>query len=95
MTVPWRGLADFEELVHGAKQRLHGRVSMVTGNGVVECLPQPLDVIDPRVVGGSEEQLEFRIVREPAPRDMTLVNDVVVDDEHDAPRPAVSEGQAL
>lgn len=62
---------------------------MVAGYGVVECLPQPLDVIDPRVVGGLEEQREFRIARQPASCDVALVNNVVIEDEHDAPRPAI------
>ena len=62
---------------------------MVTSHGVVECLPYPFNIVNPGMIGGLKEQLEFRITRQPAPRDMTLMDDVVVDDEHDTPCPTV------
>ena len=62
---------------------------MVTSHGVVQRLPQPFDVVDPGMVGGLEQQLELRVVRQPVPCDMTLVDNVVIDNEHDTPSPAV------
>ncbi len=56
---------------------------MVAGDGVMQCLPQALDDIDPRAIGRLEHKLEFRIPSEPALRDLAFVNGVVIDDEHD------------
>ena len=62
---------------------------MIAGHGVVQCLPQALNHIDPRVIDGLEEQLELRVLRQPPLGGGALVDDVVVHDEHDAPCPTV------
>ncbi len=79
-----------DEGPNGAHQACHGGVLMVAGDGVMQCLPQALDDIDPRAIGRLEHKLEFRIPSEPALCGPALVDDVVVDDEHDTPGTPVS-----
>ena len=57
---------------------------MVAGHSVMHGLPQPFDLIDPGMVDGLEAQLELAVVRQPTGHATGLVDDVVVEDEHDA-----------
>ena len=79
----WEVAADIEESSHVGHQMCHGGAPMVPGDGVVHLLPQPLDFIDPRVVGRLEQDLEFLVGRQPALDHLALVDDVVVGDERD------------
>ena len=74
----------------GMHQTRHGAVLMVSGDGVMQCLPQPLDNIDPGAIGRLEHKLEFRIASEPALRDPAFMDGVVIDDEHDTSGTSVS-----
>ena len=77
------------ESPHMDHQAFHCWLLMISSHGVVEGFPQSFDFIDPWMIDGLEEQLELGIVGEPALRDVTLMNHVVVDDEHDASRAAI------
>ena len=46
--------------------------------------PQPLDLIDPRMIDGSKEQFELGVVGEPALCDVAFMNHEVFEDKGDA-----------
>jgi len=64
-------------------------MSVVLGDGVMKRFPKPFYVVDQRMVSRLEDQFELRIIRQPPSGDITLVDDVVIDDEHNTPRSAV------
>ena len=68
---------------------------MITGHGVMHGLPEPLDDIDPGAIGRLEQKPELRVFRQPALRHLTLVDHVVVEDEHDGPGPAIRATKVL
>src|SRR5210317_1424424 len=90
MTGTWEGAYCFHEGSHIAHELVHCGVAMVAGDGVMQLLPQLLDVVDPRRVGGLENQLELRMARQPAVGNTAVVNHEVVHDEQDSPRTPVT-----
>ena len=50
----------------------------------LQRFPKPLDFVDPWMINGLKQQFELRVVGQPALCDVALVNDIIVDDEHDA-----------
>ena len=56
MLAAWERLYGTDEDPHGAHQARHGGVLMVAGDGVMQCLPQPLDDIDPGAIGRLEHE---------------------------------------
>lgn len=73
---------------------VQGAAAMVPDHGLLQLFPEARDAIDPGVVSRLEQQLEPGIFRQPSTRLVTTMNDVVVDDQHDAPGPAVGGSQA-
>ena len=74
MGVSWKGLYDLKESHDVLAQFGHGTASVIACDGIVHGFPQTLDVIDPRVVDGLEESLEFRIVTQPTLHHEALLN---------------------
>ena len=63
---------------------------MIARDGVMHLFPQPFNLVDPRMVGGLEDDLELRIIRQPSIHNFALVDDVVVSDEGNALGAAVA-----
>lgn len=63
---------------------------MIAGDGVVHCLPESLDAIDPEMVEGLEEQLEHWMLCQLNVGRSALVYTVVIEDEHRTLRLGVS-----
>ena len=60
MSVAWERMGDLQETVDAVHQLSDGGITMIAGNGVMECFPKPLNAIDPGVVGRLEEQANLR-----------------------------------
>jgi hypothetical protein len=84
MAGTWPRLAVAHELAYIGHQTFHGWLLMISRDRVVQGFPQSLDFVDPRMINGLKEQLEFGVVGEPTLCDAAFVNHVVVNDEHDA-----------
>ena len=80
------GLHDIEEALHILAQLVERGATVITGHGIVHRFPQSFDFIDPRIVNGLEEQLEFRVGGQPLGHRSGFVNDVVVEHKDDAAR---------
>ena len=89
VAVPGEWLDHLQESCDRLAQFKHRTATMIPGHGVMHGLPQPLDDVDPRAVGGLEQKLELRILRQPALCLSALVDNVVVDDEPDALGPPI------
>lgn len=48
-----------QETVNAVHQLTDGGITMISGDGVMECFPKPLDAIDPGVVGRLKEQAKL------------------------------------
>ena len=72
-----KGLNGVHETIHGAHELLKGVEAVIASDGVMKDTPQPLDAIDPRMVGGLEEQVELGVRRQPPCGDGALVDDVL------------------
>ena len=88
-------LGHVEESDDRLAKFVHGTAAMISGHGVMHGLPEPLDDIDPGAIGRLEQKLELRILLQPAPRHSTLVDHVVIEDEHDGPSPAIRSTKVL
>jgi hypothetical protein len=79
------GLGSFDEFIDGLHQRLDGAVRVVSGDVVVELLPEPFDDVRLRRVRREEVEHDAPAeLRQVAPRPPRLVDDEVVEDEVDA-----------
>ena len=68
----------------------HGTTTMVSSDGVMHRLPQPLDDIDPGVVDRLEQQLELGVALQPTFNQLALVDSIVVEDEHQLVRAPIA-----
>ncbi len=82
---PREGLRSLDEFIDGLHERLDGAVRVVSGDMVVELLPEALDHVRLRRV--RRQEVEYDTAAEPgqvAERPSRFVNDEVVEDEVDA-----------
>jgi hypothetical protein len=63
---------------------------MVTCHIIVQLLPELFDVIDPRLIGVLEQQLKLGVVTQPSGRQSAFMDAVVINDEDNLARGAVS-----
>ena len=73
MTVARKRLADLKEAMHGLHQFIEIRMAMIARDRVMQCLPQPLDAVDPRMIGRLEEQPHLRVLGQPTLSEPTAV----------------------
>ncbi len=50
MLITWKELHDVQEAANAVHQLTDGGTTMISGDGVMECFPKPLDALDPGVV---------------------------------------------
>ena len=55
MVVAGKGLDRFEESPHGLHKLFETAEAVVSGHRVMKLFPQPLDSVDPWIVGGLEQ----------------------------------------
>ncbi len=90
VSVSWERLHDIEESCDMLAQLEHGTTTMVSSDGVMHCLPQPFDDIDPGVVDRLEQQLELGVGSQPTFNQLALVDSIVVEDEHQLVRTPIA-----
>lgn len=83
MLVTWEGLHDVQETVNAVHQLTDGGITMISGDGVMQCFPKPLDAIDPGVVGGLKEQAKLLMRCQPCVSRLAFVGAIIVQDEED------------
>lgn len=78
-------LAVNQETVHGAQQFRQRSTLVVARDGLVQLLPDALDLVHPGIIGRLEQQFEAGMARQPTLREAALVYLVIIEDEHDPP----------
>lgn len=66
---------------------------MVSGYRLMQCQPESLNMVDPRLIHRLINHDEFWIGLQPTLRFMAFMNDVVIHDQRDSPSPSVTCSQ--
>ena len=95
MPISGKRLHGIEESGDALGEFSKRRAAMVSGDRIVHGFPKPLDLVHPRRVGGLEQQPNLGVAGQPAMYGVTLVDDVVIENEHETASAAVGSAHCL